>query len=183
MSSKFGKRRREVHKGLDIRLTKYDTVVAAWGGKVRYAEFNKGGFGNLIIIRHLNGFETYYGHLSNIAVAVDQYVSAGDFIGTGGNTGTQHSVDHLHWEVRLKDKAFDPFRIIDFDNNTQIAEPVILNQDNFKKSDPKVMKRKARQAQLAELRSHRAKKHTVHKKVKHTIHKSAKPPVHKKAAQ
>ena len=66
------------HKGLDIKLNKGDTVKAAFDGVVRYAKYNRGGFGNLIIIRHYNGLETYYGHLSKINVKVNEVVKSGE---------------------------------------------------------------------------------------------------------
>ncbi|HNY02058.1 MAG TPA: peptidoglycan DD-metalloendopeptidase family protein [Bacteroidales bacterium] len=114
------------HKGLDIRLNKGDTVKAAFDGVVRYAKYNRGGFGNLVIIRHYNGLETYYGHNSKLLVKVNQVVKAGDPISLGGSTGRSRG-PHLHFEVRYKDIPMDPFRLIDYDNQKLISNtfPVV----------------------------------------------------------
>jgi LysM repeat protein len=114
------------HKGLDIKLNKGDTVKAAFDGVVRYAKYNRGGFGNLVIIRHFNGLETYYGHLSKINVKVNEVVKSGDHIALGGSTGRSRG-PHLHFEVRYKDIPLDPLRMIDFDNQILIANtfPVV----------------------------------------------------------
>src|SRR3989344_8861525 len=79
--SKFKYRGHRFHHGIDIDLNVGDTVRAAFNGKVRYAQYNKGGFGNLVIIRHYNGLETYYAHLSKINVTPDQEISAGEVLG------------------------------------------------------------------------------------------------------
>ncbi|HLU87737.1 MAG TPA: M23 family metallopeptidase, partial [Taishania sp.] len=92
-----------------------DQVYAAWSGKVRYAKYNEGGFGNLVIIRHNNGLETFYGHLSKILVSPNQNVKAGDVIGLGGNTGRSFG-SHLHFEVRFYDLPMNPEEVIDFEN-------------------------------------------------------------------
>lgn len=113
--SKFKYRGSRFHHGLDIDLDVGDTVRSAFAGRVRYSQYNKGGFGNLVIIRHYNGLETYYAHLSKLSVSVDDEVFAGDVIGLGGKTGRAYG-PHLHFETRFYDHAFDPYEIIDFDN-------------------------------------------------------------------
>lgn len=113
VSSRYGPRGRRGHRGVDVPLKTGDQVCAAFEGKVRYAKFNSGGFGNLVIIRHPNGLETWYGHLSKMNVKADDYVNAGDVIGLGGNTGRSKG-SHLHFEVRYCDQNFDPEHIIDF---------------------------------------------------------------------
>ncbi len=112
ITSKFGPRWGRMHNGIDVALQVGDSVCAAFNGKVRFAANHHNGFGNLIIIRHPNGLETYYAHLSKIAVEVDQIVSAGDFIGKGGRTG-RVTGPHLHFETRLKGKAINPLKFID----------------------------------------------------------------------
>ena len=99
------------HKGLDIKLNKGDTISAAFDGVVRYSKYNRGGFGNLVIIRHYNGLETYYAHLSKSLVKVNQLVRSGDPIALGGSTGRSRG-PHLHFEVRYKDVPLDPMRLI-----------------------------------------------------------------------
>jgi murein DD-endopeptidase MepM/ murein hydrolase activator NlpD len=98
---------------VDIDLETGDTIYAAFDGKIRYAQYHDNGFGNLVVIRHYNGLETYYAHCSKLLVAPNQDVKAGDPIGLGGNTG--HSTgSHLHFEVRFYDNPIDPELIFDF---------------------------------------------------------------------
>jgi murein DD-endopeptidase MepM/ murein hydrolase activator NlpD len=122
------------HKGLDIKLNKGDTIKAAFDGVVRYAKYNRGGFGNLVIIRHYNGLETYYGHLSKIHVKVNEVVKSGDHIALGGSTGRSRG-PHLHFEVRYKDVPLDPLRLIDFDNHILIANTFPVTKKVFYPND------------------------------------------------
>ena len=111
-TSPYGWRHGRNHNGLDLDLETGDTVLACWSGKIRYSKYNDGGFGNLVIIRHYNGLETFYAHLSKLLVYPNQEVIAGDPIGLGGNTGHSYG-SHLHFEIRFFDVPFDPERIID----------------------------------------------------------------------
>ncbi len=111
--SKFGWRRGRQHTGVDLPYAMGTPVGAAFEGKVRFAK-RCGGYGNLVIIRHPNGLETFYGHLSKINVAEDQWVSAGEIIGLGGSTG-RSTGPHLHFETRYMGYAFDPQWVIDFE--------------------------------------------------------------------
>jgi len=122
------------HKGLDIKLNKGDTVKSSFNGVVRYAKYNRGGFGYLVIIRHYNGLETYYAHLSKIPVKVNQVVKAGDPIGLGGSTGRSRG-PHLHFEIRYKDVPLDPLRVIDFDNQKLIASTFPITKQVFYPND------------------------------------------------
>ncbi|MGY8988335.1 MAG: M23 family metallopeptidase, partial [Flavobacteriales bacterium] len=126
-----GWRGKVFHKGLDIDLRKGDMVKAAFDGKVRYSKFNNGGYGNLIIIRHLNGLETYYSHLTKINVKPNQIVKAGDCIGTGGNTGARWTGDHLHFEMRYMDIAFNPVLAINLDVFDLISDTLILTKKDL----------------------------------------------------
>ena len=112
MTSGFGRRHHSHHYGIDIPLNTGDKIVAVFDGKVRYAKYNGGGFGNLVIIRHVNGLETYYAHLSRIKVKPNQVVKAGQVIGLGGNTGRSYGA-HLHFEVRYQDKPLNPEIVFD----------------------------------------------------------------------
>jgi murein DD-endopeptidase MepM/ murein hydrolase activator NlpD len=132
INSGFGKRGRIFHKGLDIKLNKGDSIKAILDGKVRYAKYNKGGFGNLIIIRHVNQIETYYAHLTEINVKPNQIVKSGDFIGTGGNTGARWTGTHLHFEMRYFDRPFDPMLVINFDSLKLKNNHVKISNDSFK---------------------------------------------------
>jgi murein DD-endopeptidase MepM/ murein hydrolase activator NlpD len=123
-----------MHKGLDIKLQRHDTVRACMSGIVRFANYNNGGFGNIIIIRHLNGLETYYAHLQKMVVKPNDIVYAGDFIGTGGTTGTKRTGPHLHFECRWKDYPLDPRLFIDYTNFELKSDTLLIN--------PKVLRAK-----------------------------------------
>jgi LysM repeat protein len=109
--SPFGYRGRHFHAGWDVKLNLGDSVGSAWDGKVRLAKPYRG-YGNVIVIRHYNGLETVYGHLSKILVKVNQDVKAGDIIGLGGRTG-RATTTHLHFETRFLGEPFDPTNVID----------------------------------------------------------------------
>jgi hypothetical protein len=130
-TSRYGIRNGKNHNGIDLNLKTGDTVCAAWSGKVRYAKFNDGGFGNLVIIRHHNGLETFYAHLSKLLVFPDQDVIAGETIGLGGSTG--HSTGpHLHFEVRFYDDPINPEEMIDFANKKLKFENLFVHKSLFK---------------------------------------------------
>lgn len=122
------------HKGLDIKLNKGDTVKAAFTGVVRYAKYNRGGFGNLVIIRHYNGLESYYAHNSKLLVKVNQVVKAGDPISLGGSSGRSRG-PHCHFELRYKDVPLDALRVIDFDNQKLIATSFPITKHVFYPND------------------------------------------------
>ena len=122
------------HKGLDIKLNKGDSVKAAFDGVVRYAKRNRGGFGNLVIIRHYNGLETYYGHLSRISVQVNEVVKSGEIIALGGSTGRSRG-PHLHFEIRYKDIPLDPLRMIDYENQMLITNTFPITKRVFYPDD------------------------------------------------
>lgn len=131
VTSSFGWRRGRNHNGTDIDLETGDTVRAAWSGKIRYAQYNTGGFGNLVVIRHYNGLETFYAHLSKHLVVPNQIVEAGDPIGLGGNTGHSYG-SHLHFEVRFYDIPIDPENIIDFSAKQVRDENLLVHRGLFK---------------------------------------------------
>lgn len=112
--SKFGIRHRRNHTGCDLPYPTGTPVYCAFDGRVRASMYSKG-YGNLVIVRHENGLETYYGHLSRRDVEPGDWVHAGDVIGLGGSTG-RSTGPHLHFETRYKGYAFDPEWIIDFEN-------------------------------------------------------------------
>lgn len=86
-----------MHNGLDIKVYIGDTIRAAFSGKVRMVKYERRGYGKYVVIRHENGLETVYGHLSKQIVDENQYVEAGEPIGLGGNTG-RSTGSHLHFE-------------------------------------------------------------------------------------
>lgn len=126
----YRRRFRRYHKGIDIGLTTGDTIRAAWSGKIRYAKYNTGGFGNLVIIRHANGLETFYAHLSKHLVLPNDEVKAGDPIGLGGNTGHSYGA-HLHFEVRFFDASINPEEIIDFNAKALKNENLFVHKGLF----------------------------------------------------
>ncbi len=127
INSEYGKRWGRQHHGLDVDLNIGDTVIAAFDGVVRYAQFNKSGYGNCVVIRHKNGLETLYGHLCKIDVAENQYVKSGQHIGLGGTSG--HSTGpHLHFEMRYKDYSFDPQLLIDITTQQLKTASIIFDK-------------------------------------------------------
>lgn len=113
---KFGPRRGRRHQGVDLPLTTGTPIYATFNGMVRVST-TMGGYGNIVIIRHENGLETFYGHLSKRNVSAGDWVNAGDVIGLGGNTG-RSTGPHLHFETRFNGYAFDPQWLIDFETGT-----------------------------------------------------------------
>ena len=130
VTSKYGPRRRRIHQGTDIDLETGDPVYATFDGRVRVTTYVRGGYGNLVILRHDNGLETYYGHLSEISVKPNEWVTAGQVIGKGGNTG-RSTGSHLHFEMRYKGQTFDPERLIDFSTGTLRRETFLLKRTYF----------------------------------------------------
>lgn len=131
VSTGFEYRHGIFHEGLDITLRTGDTVVSAFEGKVRYAKYNPGGFGNLVVLRHPNGLETYYAHLSKILVKPNQVVTAGELIGKGGSTG-RSTGPHLHFEVRIQDKSLNPAKLFDIEKFTILSDRLVLDQSVFR---------------------------------------------------
>lgn len=130
VSSRYGIRRGRNHNGIDIPMKLREPIYAAFPGVVRYSRYNSGGYGNLVIIRHDNGLETWYGHLSKANVEVGDYVVAGAVIGFAGNTGRSRGV-HLHFEVRYRDLTFDPERIFDFETGDIRYQNFVLEKSYF----------------------------------------------------
>ena len=116
ITSPFGPRWRRMHNGLDLKVNIGDTIVAAFDGKVRIVKYERRGYGKYVVIRHDNGLETIYGHLSKQLVEENQLVKAGEVIGLGGNTG-RSTGSHLHFETRFLGQAINPADIIDFENS------------------------------------------------------------------
>lgn len=114
--SKYGPRGRRLHTGTDVKCRLGDTIVSAFDGVVRMAK-TYSGYGYTVVVRHYNGLETVYAHLSKIKVKVNQTVYAGDLIGLGGRTG-RATTEHLHFEVRYLTEHFNPELLFDFENGT-----------------------------------------------------------------
>lgn len=116
VTSKYGPRRRRMHRGIDLKVQKGDMIRAAFSGKIRIRNFERRGYGYYLVVRHPNGLETVYGHLSKFLVERDEIVKAGQPIGLGGNTG-RSTGSHLHFETRFLGQAINPAEIIDFENS------------------------------------------------------------------
>ena len=121
ITSPFGPRWRRMHNGLDLKVNIGDTIVAAFDGKVRVVKYERRGYGKYVVIRHDNGLETVYGHLSKQLVEDNQLVKAGEPIGLGGNTG-RSTGSHLHFETRFLGIAINPIYMFDFPKQDIVAD-------------------------------------------------------------
>lgn len=95
------------HPGVDIALSEGSAVYASDTGTVTYAGWNNFGYGNLIVVNHGNGYETFYAHLSSFNVVPGQIVYQGNVIGASGNTGNS-SGPHIHFEIRINNTRDNP---------------------------------------------------------------------------
>ena len=130
VTSPYGFRKGRNHNGVDMSLKTGDTIYAVWSGKIRYAKYNDGGFGNLVIIRHHNGLETLSAHLSKFLVFPDQDVVAGEPIGLGGSTG-RSSGPHLHFEIRFYEAPINPEFLIDFESKKLRQQNLFVHKSLF----------------------------------------------------
>ena len=130
VTSNFGQRWGRQHKGLDIKVYIGDTIYAAFSGKVRIVRYEPRGYGNYVVIRHDNGLETVYGHMSKQLVRENQEVRAGQPIGLGGNTG-RSTGSHLHFETRLCGVALNPALMFDFKNQDVVADSYLFRKSTY----------------------------------------------------
>lgn len=121
---------RRMHKGVDLRSAIGDTIYAAFDGKVRLTKYERGGYGYYVILRHTNGLETVYGHLSKFLVHPDEMVKAGDPIALSGNTGRSFG-PHLHFETRFMGYAINPSAIFDFENQTVRGDEYAFSKKTY----------------------------------------------------
>ena len=131
ITSKFGPRRRRLHNGIDVKVYIGDTIRSAFSGKVRVVkdQGRRKGYGKYVIIRHENGLETVYAHLSKHLVKEDQYVEVGEVIGLGGNTG-RSTGSHLHFETRFLGQAINPALLFDFEKQDIVADTYLFQKGN-----------------------------------------------------
>ena len=132
LTSNFGSRWGRQHKGLDIKVYIGDTIRAAFDGRVRVVRYEGRGYGKYVVIRHDNGLETYYAHLSKQLVSEDQDVRAGDPIGLGGNTG-RSTGSHLHFETRLCGMALNPALMFDFRNQDVVDDYFTFHKSSYQR--------------------------------------------------
>ncbi len=130
ITSDFGFRRLRWHFGQDLSLNVGDSVLAAFDGIVRVRQFERNGYGNYLVVRHANGLESLYGHLSKFLVKVGDEVKAGDLIGLGGNTG-RSTGPHLHFELRYLGNAIDPKSIFDFEKGDLLVKDLQIHAGLF----------------------------------------------------
>lgn len=130
ITSKYGYRihpitgKRKFHKGIDMKAKRNTPVYATADGIVEWAAYHKrSGFGRLVLLVHLYGFTSYFGHLQKIVVKPGQFVAKGDLIGYTGNSGKSNG-PHLHYEVRFIQRPLNPYWFIKWTqkNYNQIFE-------------------------------------------------------------
>ncbi|PZE19062.1 M23 family metallopeptidase [Paenibacillus xerothermodurans] len=110
ISSTYGTRWGRMHKGIDL-VSSNKNILAADNGKVIYAGNKQDGYGNCVIIDHLNGYKTLYGHLSKIDVVAGEIVEKGEKIGDMGSTGDSTGV-HLHFEIQKNNTPENPSKYL-----------------------------------------------------------------------
>jgi LysM repeat protein len=129
VTSNFGWRKGRAHNGIDIDLNTGDTVVSAFDGVVRMSKYYFG-YGNMVVVRHPNGLETLYGHLSKVLVEPGQSLKVGEPLGLGGNTGHSYG-SHLHFEIRFMGQPIDPSKFISFENFSLVNNEVLIDDELF----------------------------------------------------
>jgi len=163
ITSEFGFRRTRYHYGIDINLETGDEVLAVFEGTVRVARYSPS-YGYYVIVRHLNGLETLYAHLSQINVSAGKYIQAGDRLGLGGNTGHSRG-SHLHFEVRFLGQQINPRDVISFEDYTCSTKELCISPANFdylrkvEKQKAEVSKRKYHKIRKGDTLSKIARKH------------------------
>ncbi len=134
MTSNFGRRGgRRYHYGIDLKVNVGDTIYAAFDGKIRVKQYERGGYGKYVVVRHINGLETVYGHLSKFLVNENDFVMSGQPIGLGGNTG-RSTGPHLHFETRFLGKPINPNFIIDFNNRVCHRDEYLVTNRSYNKT-------------------------------------------------
>ncbi len=124
--SNFGERGARFHYGIDIALKRGDKIRSTFSGKVRIVDYERRGYGHYIVVRHNNGFETVYAHLSKVIIKENDSVQAGQLIGLGGSTG-RSTGPHLHYEVRYQGNAFNPTKLINF----KTKSPKLTSENHY----------------------------------------------------
>ena len=134
MTSNFGRRgSRRYHYGIDLKAQTGDTIYAAFDGKIRVKSFERKGYGYYVVIRHVNGLETVYGHLSKFLINENDFVKSGQPIGLAGNTGRSFG-SHLHFETRFLGRPINPNFIIDFNNKVCHRDEYLVTNSSYRKT-------------------------------------------------
>jgi len=129
ITSPFGVRHGKHHYGTDIKLQVGDPVKVAFAGMVRISRYHRE-FGNVVVVRHANGLETLYAHMSQRNVEEGDMVEAGEVIGLGGSTG-RSTGSHLHFEVRYLGHPIDPQRIFDVEGGVLRSDNLVVDPELF----------------------------------------------------
>jgi murein DD-endopeptidase MepM/ murein hydrolase activator NlpD len=161
MTSPFGPRWGRMHYGLDIDLEVGDNVFAAFEGMVRISQYHSS-YGNVVVIRHNNGLETLYAHMSQRKVLPGDHVEAGDIIGLGGNTGRSYGA-HLHFEFRYLGQAFDPLLILNPSAQALLTSSFTLLPVHYEPAGVSPQTIAARNASTTAAKTTKAKYHVVKK--------------------
>ena len=132
INSEYGFRRRRFHYGIDVDLNIGDSIKCAFDGMVRVARYHKG-YGNVVVVRHFNGLETVYGHMSVSLVRENQLVKAGSLLGLGGSTG-RSTGPHLHFEFRYLGTPMNPRKVVDFDRFQLYCDTLYITNKTFEKA-------------------------------------------------
>ncbi|MCL1868049.1 MAG: M23 family metallopeptidase [Paludibacter sp.] len=130
INSRFGPRWHRMHYGTDLKLQVGDSVRAVFSGKVRIVDYEPHGYGNYIVIRHNNGLESVYGHLSRVLVTENQEIKAGELIAYGGSTG-RSTGPHLHLEFRYMGNAFDTEHLVNYANRLILDDILLITKDKM----------------------------------------------------
>lgn len=130
ITSEFGFRRYRWHHGTDLKLKIGDPIYSTFDGIVRIRSYDRNGYGYFVVVRHKNGLETLYGHMSKILVDVGQEVKAGDVLGLGGNTG-RSTGPHLHFEVRYQGLSINPTEMFDFNVGRLKSDIYMITASSF----------------------------------------------------
>ncbi len=130
VNSRFGPRWGRMHGGVDLDLNTGDAVYTAFDGIIRVKGYDRYGYGYYYVVRHKNGLETLYGHLSKHVMEVGDEVLAGDLLGKGGSTG-RSTGPHLHYELRYKGMVFDPEIVYDFEKSLLTKKELLINKALF----------------------------------------------------
>lgn len=118
VTSRYGWRWGRAHKGIDIDLVTGDSLFAMFDGVIRFADYSSG-HGRTVVVRHFNGLETVYAHLSRYGVKENDTVVAGSYLGKGGTSGNARG-SHLHLEMNYKGIPVNPEYLLDFNENNEI---------------------------------------------------------------
>ncbi|MGY0392491.1 peptidoglycan DD-metalloendopeptidase family protein [Bizionia sp. KMM 8389] len=128
ITSRYGWRHGRAHKGIDIDLITGDSLFAMFDGVVRFSSYSSG-HGRSVIVRHFNGLETAYAHMSRYGVKANDSVKAGDYLGKGGTSGNARG-SHLHLEISYNGVQINPEYLLKFnESNAVINNELWITRD------------------------------------------------------